>query len=744
MATFTSVISGLWNDGATWGMTSPGVKGTDWPGTAGDVVNIGTTAGQAHTVTYNVSETNELGQITIGATTGTARSVLYFKRDANTKLTMSHNNILIQQTGSLDLGQTGDLVAASNTAEILFNTTGDNQKGISCPNAGGKLYTADNPAYYGSLVKATLQANWTSGTTLYTTEDVSSKWQSGQTIYIHKGALYSNYNTDTFKATINGAPSWDGTKSTIVITEAHPGGTFTAGGYIVNASRNVQISKFGANVTVGQYNTNRPFCTFVNTAGNPFNEIGGAWTGFYAISIKYSGDYASSTVIRNGVIGLIGAGSGEIYEVTYRGMIISVQVCMQYLNTGTVSGYILCGSTVFSGCTNFTNSADCYSNSVVHFQNFNVTITGSLFGNLYAVQNCNLMYLNGYFFYNNQMSRGSTKVIVTGSVGYDPAGTSKPNSIDVHYAITSNVPYSDVLYKNAKNTTPIISIVNAALTSYGGFVKIEDYNRTLNDHRKYDAFGKIESDPSVVRTGGASTSIKVTPSSGCSTYNIIDILGHFVESNVPVGSHTRSVKILGTGWGSTFPANTELYLEAEYYTGSGNATTTAVSTAVLADNTTWHDFPVTFTQGLAGKVTYKIYLKKYVASAFISIDNCLYRTGLGTIQGKWLEGESHIMADYTDGTGTGATGTGTISGTIRDSSGNVIDCSVYNVRVNAYAKGNQFGSPTATTLVMASDGSWSISTLVAATKYLVTFEYEGSYSPLDQTDIAGAELLTAA
>ena len=31
-ATFTAVISGDWNDGATWGNTSPGVEGTDWPG----------------------------------------------------------------------------------------------------------------------------------------------------------------------------------------------------------------------------------------------------------------------------------------------------------------------------------------------------------------------------------------------------------------------------------------------------------------------------------------------------------------------------------------------------------------------------------------------------------------------------------------------------------------------------------------------------------------------------------------
>ena len=36
--TFTSVTSGNWSDGATWGNTSPGVQGTDWPGTSDHVI----------------------------------------------------------------------------------------------------------------------------------------------------------------------------------------------------------------------------------------------------------------------------------------------------------------------------------------------------------------------------------------------------------------------------------------------------------------------------------------------------------------------------------------------------------------------------------------------------------------------------------------------------------------------------------------------------------------------------------
>ncbi len=41
MASFTSTQDGNWNDGATWGNTSPGTEGTDWPSTAGgDTVTV--------------------------------------------------------------------------------------------------------------------------------------------------------------------------------------------------------------------------------------------------------------------------------------------------------------------------------------------------------------------------------------------------------------------------------------------------------------------------------------------------------------------------------------------------------------------------------------------------------------------------------------------------------------------------------------------------------------------------------
>ena len=119
MATFTSVQSGLWNLGTTWGATGS-TKGIDWPGNTGDVVNIGPSAGQAHRVTYNVSETNELGQITVGAVSGASYSELYFSRSTSSLLTMGHADILIRQTGILDMGTSADMIPSSYTAKITI------------------------------------------------------------------------------------------------------------------------------------------------------------------------------------------------------------------------------------------------------------------------------------------------------------------------------------------------------------------------------------------------------------------------------------------------------------------------------------------------------------------------------------------------------------------------------------------------------------------------------------------------
>ncbi len=85
-----------------------------------------------------------------------------------------------------------------------------------------------------------------------------------------------------------------------------------------------------------------------------------------------------------------------------------------------------------------------------------------------------------------------------------------------------------------------------------------------------------------------------------------------------------------------------------------------------------------------------------------------------------------------------------IDGVVKDKNGNTIDCSVYNVRVNAYPKNNMASIPVRTVLIIAASGVFHLFGLTAGTKYLVTFEYEGLYTPAPDWDIAGAEFMTAA
>lgn len=90
------------------------------------------------------------------------------------------------------------------------------------------------------------------------------------------------------------------------------------------------------------------------------------------------------------------------------------------------------------------------------------------------------------------------------------------------------------------------------------------------------------------------------------------------------------------------------------------------------------------------------------------------------------------------------TATPKVTGIVKDRNGNTIDCTVYNVRVNAYPKNNTASAPARSTLVTNSGGTFTLAKLTSGTKYIVTFEYEGNYTPSADWDIAGAEFMTAA
>lgn len=217
------------------------VKTAGYPSSAGDTFTIPSDV----TVTVASQETADLGASTVNG-------VLKFSTAASSKLNFGNVTLTVGATGTLKMGESGDAIPAAYTAELYFNTTGDNTQGLTV-NSGGNWSVEGDPAYYGSDFDTTLSADWTSGQSFTTTDDMSAKWAAGQKILVHKNALYSAYNTDVVMYTIG---SISGT--TVTISEAAPGTTFNSGGLVLNVSRNVVIGKKSATFDAATQNTNMP------------------------------------------------------------------------------------------------------------------------------------------------------------------------------------------------------------------------------------------------------------------------------------------------------------------------------------------------------------------------------------------------------------------------------------------------------------------------------------------------------
>ncbi|KAB2807723.1 hypothetical protein [Phaeocystidibacter luteus] len=90
--TFTSAQSGPWNDGASWGNTSPGSAGTDYPGTGDHAVIDG------HAITYTINAPADFGDITLQnsgsfITDGTTGTISFdsFTQDASSSFSTAAN-----------------------------------------------------------------------------------------------------------------------------------------------------------------------------------------------------------------------------------------------------------------------------------------------------------------------------------------------------------------------------------------------------------------------------------------------------------------------------------------------------------------------------------------------------------------------------------------------------------------------------------------------------------------------------
>ena len=228
MADFTSVTTGQWADGATWGNSSPGTIGTDYPGLDDDTATIS----NGDVVTFSIDNSSyELGDVTIDA-----GGELVFDNTTTTYMGIGDANLIVN--GDLTI----NVVDSAETCTIVINST-VYTNGFEIGSAATVNISGD-PDVYGSTPEAIIYSNWVSGQTFTITDDYVGVWASGDELYLVKDGEYSAIATDGVLVTINTIAA-NGDNTDITINEAFPGGSYSAGAYVWNIERNVIIDLNG-------------------------------------------------------------------------------------------------------------------------------------------------------------------------------------------------------------------------------------------------------------------------------------------------------------------------------------------------------------------------------------------------------------------------------------------------------------------------------------------------------------------
>lgn len=373
MANFVSVQTGDFNDGATWGNTSPGTRGIDWPGLADDTFTVT----NGHTVTYNVSESAPLGQIDVAGK-------LSFDDGGYRFLLLGQADLNVANGGELEIGTSGSNFAANRIAEILWDPFFDNSKGLQIAD-GGKL-TIYGASDYCTVYEDTLAddtENTDGDKVIKTVTDMSADWHGGDELMIKTENVG---NTTSYKNAVKRAviQSFAGQLITLdidITAETGVGDTWVAP--VVNVTRNVRLGKLDADVACGDgsthYNTDRPYFRDTNADGNNNCVFSHAMaTGFIGIRSDYDFQFLNS-VVRNGEYGFyLGAGHT-----------ISGNICANYsgLSDGSdhgVSGNICANWYGFTGGDGYTVSADVYANRIAFATTSGYVTAGNVYGNYHG------------------------------------------------------------------------------------------------------------------------------------------------------------------------------------------------------------------------------------------------------------------------------------------------------------------------------------------------------------------------
>ena len=433
MADFTSTQTGNWNDGGTWGNTSPGVKGTDYPG-AGD------TATMAHTVTYNAGDsTDAFGNVTINS-----GGVLTFPINSNSTINFNTTAILtINSGGELRAGANGSPIGSAYHCYFHW-AQGSSARYVLVLNTGGTINIYGDPAFYGSARYAELDSNWTTGQSFYVSGDYSSKWQSGQKFYIHENIDYDNYQNDGHIYTIDTVSAYDSgnDRTTITITEAAPGITFTAvhattsyQSKLIMISRNIELTDPSAPLGVYNHASYSERLRFNNNQGstNKLINVQDALIAGWERGIY--GGYNYKGINLCFISNYYGINSGTGYQIT--GDFISNYYGISAGTNHQIAGDFVSNNYGINSGINHQITGDFVSNYRSVYQGANLQITGDFISNRFGISSGTSHQITGDLLSNNQGFYYGTNHQVTGDLN---------NTLDIF--IYSNAVQSSILLED--------------------------------------------------------------------------------------------------------------------------------------------------------------------------------------------------------------------------------------------------------------------------------------------------------
>lgn len=450
MAAFTSTQTGNWNDGATWGNTSPGVKGTDWPGNAGDTATIANT----HVVTYNVSETNQLGDVTINA-----GGELTWVTNMDTRLELG-TAATLTIAGAITVGSLGTPIDKAYTAYIVLNATSSGEY-FNCHTDSIVSIYGDSD-FYGSTFTADVASDWTSGQTFTVIGDLTSIWAIGNTLALLKDGAYASPTTDMVYVTI-ASLALNGSDTDITINEAFPSGSYSTDSIVYNIGRNVIIALNGSTTPVNSGDSSSARIYLRGTYDSMADVNSAMILNGYEVNV--TGAILNDVTMIGFYSSLTDAGDPlkvEVNNLFYASVTTSANSDMSFWTGSNILFYGIWAS-LFSNC-NLSNIALTAAS----------TIVGINFSNLelYLFKNSSSNEI--FQIYTTTMSNIS---VVSGE---NQNGLSYTEYDIFEFNLTPGRPYYDIFFQklNSSITTleNLISIVNSSTVDFPYQVQINDFN----------------------------------------------------------------------------------------------------------------------------------------------------------------------------------------------------------------------------------------------------------------------------